>query len=122
MGGHLDHAIMGFNLPWGEEPLTFTYDPATGFLKTEGYYVYAISFTDSDPLLLVTYTASDGMNTPGAYPLVCIVTFGQKLHCQVDGGAYDRLYLFSYSGQLGLGIDNGTITHVASLDLFLEIA
>ncbi|KAN0108608.1 hypothetical protein V8E51_008350 [Hyaloscypha variabilis] len=122
VGGHSDHAIMGFNLPWGEEPLTFTYDPATGFLETEGYYVYAIRFTDSGPLLLVTYTASDGMNTPGAYPLVCIVTLGQKLYCQVDGGAYDRLYLFSYSGQLGLGIDNGTITHVAALDLFLESA
>ncbi|KAE9378249.1 carbohydrate-binding module family 50 protein [Stipitochalara longipes BDJ] len=122
MGGHSDHAIMGFNLPWGEEPLSFTYDADTGFLESEGYFVYAISLSGLGPLMLVTYTPLDGMNTPGAYPLVCTVTLGPKLYCEVDGGAHDRLYLFNYTGHLGLGLSDGTGVPIAAVDLFLESA
>jgi hypothetical protein len=122
MGGHDDHVPMGFNMVNGQEPLTFTYDPATGFLETEGYYVYATTLAGPGPLIWATYTPLDAMNTPGAYPVRCIVTLGLKLYCSVEGGAYDQLFLFSYQGQTELGLGDGVGTSIAAVDLFLESA
>jgi hypothetical protein len=70
MGTLSDDLILGFKLPWGESILNFTYDPNTGYLESGGYVVFAQT-TVSVPLILVTFTAGDGvMALPPAYPLV----------------------------------------------------
>jgi hypothetical protein len=90
MGQMEDEYFVGFGLqPYGDVPLTFQYDPVTGYIEAGLYLLYAT--TGNSPPVIRTGVAGYDFDPPG-FPLVCQVsTVDLSLTCRANGQVFGRL-------------------------------
>ncbi|RAL60579.1 hypothetical protein DID88_009774 [Monilinia fructigena] len=112
----------GFNLPYGQQVFSFSYDPATGYL-TSGLYILWATASFASPSIKVAPVGYSGWVVP-AWPLVCSVDGNLKVLCTANGNVYGKFYLINENGDgnTELAIGNSATTSsiiVAPVDLYL---
>lgn len=94
----------GFNLNYGQSVFPFTFDPATGYL-TSGLYILWATASYSPPSIKVAPVGFTGWVVP-AWPLVCSIDGNLKVSCTANGDIYGKFYLIngmlSFSESLGI--------------------
>lgn len=95
----------GFNLIYGQSVFPFTWDPATGYL-TSGLYILWATASYSPPSIKVAPVGFTGWVVP-AWPLVCSIDGNLKVACTANGNIYGKFYLIN--GMLSLSWSSGTV-------------
>lgn len=83
--------LAGFNLPYGQQVLPFSYDPETGYVAS-GLYILWATASFSPPSIKVAPIGYNGWIIP-AWPLVCSVDNSLKLTCRANGNIYNKWIL-----------------------------
>jgi hypothetical protein len=103
MGQMEDEYFVGFGLtPYGDVPLTFQYNPITGYLEAGLYLLYAT--TGNSPPIIRTGVVGYDFDPPG-FPLVCQVSsVDLSLTCKANGQVFGQLMLVN--GMFPLPLQN----------------
>lgn len=83
----------GFGLTYGQQVFPFTFDPATGYL-TSGLYILWATASYVPPSIKVAPVGFTGWVVP-AWPLICNIDGNLKIACTANGNIYGTFSLIN---------------------------